>query len=124
MKKFIYLIAILTALVLLLFTFFIETDQLTGFQKGVSVFTCFFLTVFGFYGFYAENLFTRLKASGKTENLCVEASYLIQKKGTIGKILLFPFIKIKSSNSFVISVLGAFAWVIIVLIIFQAIKKG
>ncbi|MBE0638317.1 MAG: hypothetical protein IH598_07345 [Bacteroidales bacterium] len=124
MKKLIYLAAIIAALVLIVFTFYLQYRTITDFQLGINVLIVLFLTVFGAYGLYAENLFKLLRASGKNENLCVEASYFIQKKGWLGKILLFPFIKIKSSNSVVISFFGAFTWVVILLIIFQAIKKG
>jgi hypothetical protein len=123
MKKLIYLAAILGSLFLLMITFYLHRDVITDFQLGINVLAALFLAIFGAYGLYAEMLFKRLRASGKTENLCVEASYLIQKKGLIGKTLFFPFLKIKSSNSIVISFLGALAWVIILLIVFQAIKK-
>lgn len=123
MKKLIYLAAILGSLFLFIITFYLHRDVITDFQLGINVLAALFLAIFGAYGLYAEILFKRLRASGKTENLCVEASYLIQKKGFIGKTLFFPFLKIKSSNSFVISFLGALAWVIILLIIFQAINK-
>jgi len=43
--------------------------------------------------------------------------------GMVGRLFLFPFVKIKSGNSFVVSFLGALAWVIILMIIFQALKK-
>jgi hypothetical protein len=73
--------------------------------------------VFGSYGLYAEYLWKKFRAAGKHENLCVEANYYIQKKGFFSRMFLFPFTKIKSSNSFFVSLLGAIAWVIIISII-------
>lgn len=123
MKKILYLAVIIAALVLITFTFIPLHASFANFRLMVNTLISFFLLVFGAYGLYAEMLFNRLKASGKTENLCVEASYLIQKRGLISKILLFPFIKIKSSNSVVISFFGAFTWVVILMIIFQVFTK-
>jgi hypothetical protein len=87
------------------------------FQKLVYALSSFFLLVFGSYGLYAEYLWKKFRAAGKHENLCVEANYYIQKKGFFSRMFLFPFTKIKSSNSFFVSLLGAIAWVIIISII-------
>ncbi|HPE33226.1 MAG TPA: hypothetical protein PLI65_00350 [Bacteroidales bacterium] len=124
MKKIIYFLVLLIALGIGAHVFFLNRTSFTDFQLGVVALVVIFLLIFGSYGLYAENLFKRLKEKGKTDNLCIEASYRVQQKGLIGKILLFPFMKIKSSNSVVISFFGALAWVIILMIVFQALKKG
>ncbi|NCC72612.1 MAG: hypothetical protein EOM06_04385 [Sphingobacteriia bacterium] len=124
MKKIIYFLVLLIALGIGAYVFFLNHASFTDFQLGVVAVMVIFLLIFGSYGLYAENLFKRLKEKGKTDNLCIEASYRVQQKGLIGKILLFPFMKIKSSNSVVISFFGALAWVIILMIVFQALKKG
>lgn len=124
MKKIIYFLVLLIALGIGAYVFFLNRVSFTDFQLGVVALVVIFLLIFGGYGLYAENLFKRLKEKGKTDNLCIEASYWVQQKGLIGKILLFPFMKIKSSNSVVISFFGALAWVIILMIVFQALKKG
>lgn len=124
MKKIIYLTSILASLYLTLHAVVFVPIAMTPLMQGIHASAGFFLLVFGAYGLYAEKLFKRFKSEGKHENLCVEASYYVQKMGFAGKVLLFPFIKIKSSNSFVISFFGALAWLVIGLIIFQAISKG
>lgn len=123
MKKFLYLITIVAALVILVIVILTKQVQETNFGLIINLLAVFFLLIFGSYGLYAEVLFGRLRSSGKTENLCVEASYLIQKRGLVSKIVLFPFLKIKSSNSFVISLLGALSWMVIFLIIIQVFFK-
>ncbi len=124
MKKIIYLTAILASLYLTLHAVAFVPPDMSALMQGVYMAFGFFLLVFGSYGLYAEKLFKRFISEGKHENLCVEASYHVQKMGFPGKVLLFPFIKIKSSNSFVISFFGAITWLVIGLIIFQAISKG
>jgi len=70
---------------------------------------------------YAEMLWKKFRAKGINENLCVEANYYVQKKGFFGRLFLFPFIKIKSSNSIVVSLLGTLAWVIIISVFIKVI---
>jgi hypothetical protein len=123
MKKIIYLAAIAAALFLAVHSFYLRQTPVSDFGLGINLLISFFLIVFGAYGLYAERLFNRFRSQGKTENLCVEASYHVQKMGMVGRLFLFPFVKIKSGNSFVVSFLGALAWVIILMIIFQALKK-
>jgi hypothetical protein len=123
MKKIIYLAAIAAALFLAVHSFYLRQTPVSDFGLGINFLISFFLIVFGAYGLYAERLFNHFRSQGKTENLCVEASYHVQKMGMVGRLFLFPFVKIKSGNSFVVSFLGALAWVIILMIIFQAIKK-
>lgn len=124
MKKIIYLTSLLAALYLALHALIFVPAGISPLMQGIHAAAGFFLLVFGAYGLYAEKLFKRFQSEGKHENLCVEASYHVQKMGFPGKVLLFPFIKIKSSNSFVISFFGAITWLVIGLIIFQAISKG
>jgi len=81
-----------------------------------------FLMLFGIYGLIAEMLRKRFEARG-LENFCVEANYYVRKKGFLGRIFLFPFMKIKSKNSLVISFFGALTWIIIISIILSAILK-
>lgn len=123
MKKFLYSITIIAALFILVKIVLTDQEQVTEYELIINLLAACFLLIFGIYGLYAEILFGRLRKSGKTENLCVEASYMIQKRGLISKIVLFPFLKIKSSNSFVISFLGALSWMVIFLIIIQVFFK-
>jgi hypothetical protein len=123
MKKIIYLAALFVAISLVAYTFLVYKEMDSDLHLSINVLIAFFLAVFGSYGLYAELLFNRFRKQGKTENLCVEAGYYIQNKGFISRLLLFPFLKIKSSNSLVISFLGASAWIAILMIIFQAFKK-
>ncbi len=123
MKKFIYLATLIGAISLTAHTFIVYNELNADFYLAIKLLIAFFLAVFGIYGLYAERLFNRFKKLGKTENLCVEAGYYIQNKGLISRLLLFPFLKIKSSNSLVISFLGATTWIAILIIIFQALRK-
>jgi hypothetical protein len=124
MKQILYIMAILLAIIIAMIVLFFRHDEINEFQIAIRLLPAFFLLVFGIYGLYAELLFKKLRMSGKTNNLCVEASYLIQKRGILSKALLFPFLKIKSSNSLIISFFGALAWVVIALIIFHRFFKS
>ena len=116
MKKIIFYLAIFAGVGGFIFTLLIAVFD-NEFLKLVYALASFFLLVFGSYGLYAEHLWKKFKAAGKRENLCVEANYYIQKKGFLSRVFLFPFTKIKSSNSFFVSLLGAIAWVIILTIL-------
>lgn len=120
MKKIIYYFSITTAIIVAAYAYFVVFNEITEFELALYSLLAFFLLVFGAYGLYAEKLWSRFRAQGKTENFCVEANFYVQKMGFAGKLLLFPFMKIKSRNSFVIAFLGAIAWVIILLIVMKA----
>ncbi|MFP4469330.1 MAG: hypothetical protein ACLFPE_01525 [Bacteroidales bacterium] len=119
MKKIIYYFSIVLALFTAAWSYNVAFKN-TEFELAMYSLLAFFLLTFGAYGLYAEKLWKRFRAQGKTENFCVEANYYVQKMGFPGKLLLFPFMKIKSRNSFVIAFLGAIAWVIILLIVIKA----
>ena len=121
MKKIIYFFSIAAALLLGLYLGAFIFNEITEFEVLMYALLAMFLLIFGAYGLYAEKLWKKFIRQGKTENLCVEANYHVRKMGILGKVFLFPFIKIKSSNSIIIALLGAIAWVIIVLIIFRAL---
>lgn len=121
MKKIIFYLAILISIIIALFAYFVVFERIADFRIFLYALASLFFLVFGSYGLYAEMLWKKFRANGKTENLCVEANYYVQKKGFFGRVFLFPFIKIKSSNSIFVSFLGALAWVIILSILFKAI---
>lgn len=121
MKKLIFYLSILIALAIIFYAFVFGKDEIVEFQLFVYALVSVFFLIFGAYGLYAEMLWRKFRARGKTENLCVEANYFIQKKGFFARLFLFPFIKIKSSNSIVISFLGAVAWIIILSIVVKAV---
>lgn len=114
MKKIFFNLLILFSILISAWLIFSVFNEINAFQLILYCLLAFFLVVFGVYGLYAEMLWKKFRKQGKTENLCVEASYYAREKGFLGKVFLFPFIKIKSSNSVVVSFLGALAWVIIV----------
>ncbi len=120
MKKIIYYFSIAVAIFTWVWIYLIEFENITEFMVAVYTALGLFLVIFGAYGLYAEKLWKRFRAQGKTENLCVEANYHVQKLGFLGRVFLFPFMKVKSSNSFVIAFLGALAWIIIFGIIAKA----
>ena len=120
MKKIIYYFSIAAALFLLAYAYLLALNEITEFELALFTLAAFFLLVFGAYGLYAERLWKRFRQQGKTENYCVEANFYVQKMGLPAKVLLFPFMKVKSSNSTVIALLGAIAWVIILLIALKA----
>lgn len=121
MKKFIFYLAILVSVLVAAWTLLAVFEEITEFQLLVYSLVSLFFLIFGAYGIYAEKLWKKFRANGKTENLCVEANYYIRKKGFFSRVFLFPFMKIKSSNSVVVSLLGAIAWVIIISILLKAI---
>ncbi|MCF8366099.1 MAG: hypothetical protein K9H16_09970 [Bacteroidales bacterium] len=121
MNKIIFYLAVLISILLSVYSYFIVFEDLTEFQLFLYSLASIFFLVFGFYGLYAEMLWKKFRHKGIRENLCVEANYYVQKKGFFGRVFLFPFIKIKSSNSIIVSLLGAAAWVIIISILFKAI---
>ena len=121
MKKFIFYLAIVISVLLAAYAFLVVINDITEFQLLVYGLVSLFFLAFGAYGLYAEKLWKAFRAKGKTENLCVEANYHIRNMGFLGRVFLFPFLKIKSSNSFVVSLLGALAWVVIVSILLKAI---
>ena len=121
MKKVIFYFSIVFGLMLAGYAYFVVFNNITEFDLLVYSLGALFLIIFGSYGLYAENLWSKFRASGKTDNLCVEANYHIRNKGFLGRVFLFPFLKIKSSNSFVVSFLGSMAWVIIISILLKAL---
>jgi len=122
MKKIIYFLAIVGALIAISYAFVVIYKSATTFMLFLYVMLALFLLLFGTYGLIAEMLRKRFAARG-LENFCVEANYYVRKKGFFGRMFLFPFMKIKSKNSLVISFFGALTWVIIILIVLQAFLK-
>lgn len=123
MKKIIYYSAIALGLFLAAYAYFVSYDLISEFQLLLYSVLALFLVIFGLYGLKAENLMKKFDAEGKTENFCIEASYYAKNKGVLGKLFLFPFIKVKSKNSLVISFLGSFAWIVILLIVLKLFIK-
>ncbi len=120
MKKISFIAAILFSLMINGHTLFWAEEDLNDLQMTVRLMVALFLVLFGSYGLYAEKLWKHLKSLGKTENLCVEANYYVRKKGFFGRVFLFPFIKVNSSNSFVVAFLGALTWVVIISFLIKA----
>ena len=123
MKKIIYYFAIAGSLFVAVYVYFVAFSEATGFQLLLYSLLALFLLIFGLYGLKAESLMKKFIAQGKMENFCIEASYYAKNKGLIGKIFLFPFMKIKSKNSLVISFLGSVAWMVIILIALKLFLK-
>jgi hypothetical protein len=123
MKKIIYYFTIVAALFVLAWVYFKAFNDITEFQLLLYTLLTLFLFIFGLYGLKAESLMKKFADEGKTENFCVEASYYAKNKGLIGKLFLFPFMKIKSKNSLVISFLGSAAWIVIILIALKLFLK-
>ncbi len=121
MKKIIFYLSIFLSVLISVYAYLLVFEDINEFQLFLFSLTSVFFLIFGSYGLYAEMLWKKFRAKGINENLYVEANYYVQKKGFFGRLFLFPFIKIKSSNSIVVSLLGAFAWVIIISILFKAI---
>ena len=122
MKKIIYFLAIVGALFAISYAFIVIYKSATTFVLFLYVMLALFLLLFGIYGLIAEMLRERFEARG-LENFCVEANYYVRKKGFFGRMFLFPFMKIKSKNTFVISFFGALTWIIIISIVLSAILK-
>jgi len=122
MKKIIYFLAIVGALFAISYAFIVIYKSATTFVLFLYAMLALFLLLFGIYGLIAEMLRKRFEARG-LENFCVEANYYVRKKGFFGRIFLFPFMKIKSKNTFVISFFGALTWIIIISIVLSAILK-
>jgi hypothetical protein len=120
MKNVIFIVTILISLLFAGYNLFWVLDDLNQLQLTVRLMIGLFLTLFGSYGLYAEKLWKYFRAKGKTENLCVEANYYVRKKGFFGRVFLFPFIKVNSSNSFVVAFLGALSWVVIISFLIKA----
>ncbi len=123
MKKIIYYSAIALGLFLAAYAYFVSYDLISEFQLLLYSVLALFLVIFGLYGLKAESLMKKFVAEGKTDNFCIEASYYAKNKGVLGKLFLFPFIKVKSKNSLVISFLGSFAWIVILLIVLKLFIK-
>ncbi|OYT12593.1 MAG: hypothetical protein B6I19_09580 [Bacteroidetes bacterium 4572_114] len=123
MKKIIYYFAIAGSLFVAGYVYFVAYNDATGFQLVLFALLGLFLLIFGLYGLKAESLMKKFIAEGKTDNFCIEASYYAKNKGVLGKIFLFPFMKIKSKNSLVISFFGSVAWMIIILIALKLFIK-
>ncbi len=120
MKRIIFYVSLATGIFIAVYAFFYVFEIPVQFRFVLYSMASVFFLLFGSYGLYAEQMWKNLRAKGKTENLCVEANYYIQRKGFFARLLLFPFIKIKSSDSIFISLLGALAWVIILSILLRA----
>jgi len=123
MKKIIYYFAIASSLFVAARTYFIVFNEITGFQLLLYTMLALFLLIFGLYGLKAESLMKKFIAQGKMDHFCIEASYYAKSKGLLGKLFLFPFMKIKSKNSLVISFLGSIAWMVIILIAIKLFIK-
>jgi hypothetical protein len=123
MKKIFYYLAIAAGLFVAAFAYFKLFNVITEFDLLLFGLLALFLVIFGLYGLKAESLMKKFIAEGKTENFCVEASYYAKNKGVLGKVFLFPFMKIKSKNSLVIAFLGAFVWIVILLIALKLFVK-
>jgi hypothetical protein len=126
MKKFIFYLLILAGIAVVVYA--LVTHPLAesmrkgeSFELLITGMLALFLLITGAYGLYAEHLWKRFHAQGKHENLCVEANYYVRRKGFAGRVFLFPFIKIKSTNSLFIAILGAFAWVVILAIVLNVV---
>jgi hypothetical protein len=120
MKKISFIAAIFFSAWLSSHTLFWAKEDLNDLQMTVRLMVALFFVLFGSYGLYAEKLWKQFKSLGKTENLCVEANYYVRKKGFFGRVFLFPFIKVNSSNSFVVAFLGALTWVVIISFLIKA----
>jgi hypothetical protein len=123
MKKIIYYFAIIAGLFVAAYVYFEVFNMITEFQLLLYSLLALFLVIFGLYGLKAESLMKKFRANGKTDNFCIEASYYAKNKGVLGKLFLFPFMKVKSKNSLVISFLGSVAWVVILLIVLKLFIK-
>jgi len=123
MKKIIYYLAIGASLFIAAYTYFMVFNEITEFELLLHTLLAVFLIIFGLYGLKAESLMKRFIAEGKTDNFCIEASYYAKNKGLLGRLFLFPFMKIKSKNSLVISLLGSVAWMVILLIALKLFVK-
>ena len=123
MKKIIYYFAIAGSLFVAAWVYFVVFKEATGFQLLLYALLALFLLIFGLYGLKAESLMKKFIAQGKTENFCIEVDYYARNKGILGRVFLFPFMKIKSKNSLVISFLGSVAWMIIILIVLKLFIK-
>jgi hypothetical protein len=128
MKKFIFYLFILGGIAVVAFTLNrhpleAPLSKIENFELLMAAMLALFLLIAGAYGLYAEHLWQHFKAQGKHENLCVEANYYVRRKGIAGRVFLFPFIKIKSTNSFFIAILGALAWVVIIAIVLNVVAR-
>jgi len=121
MKKIIFYCSIFLSVLISVYTYLLVFEEINEFQLFMYDLASVFFLIFGGYGLYAEMLWKKFRAKGINENLCVEANYYVQKKGFFGRLFLFPFIKIKSSNSIVVSLLGTLAWVIIISVFIKVI---
>ncbi len=122
MKKIIYLSIIFFSILILVFFLFIPERPPSTIQSGLFILLSVFLAIFGIYGIIAERLIKIFREKG-SENICVDIFYYIKNKNAFVRLLLFPFMKIKSKNSLVYSFLGALVWVIIILIVGGTILK-
>lgn len=121
MKKIFFWFSIILSVLISIYAYLVVFEEINEFQLFMYSLGAVFFLIFGIYGLYAEMLWKKFRAKGINENLCVEANYYVQKKGYFGRLFLFPFIKIKSSNSIVVSLLGAIAWVVIISVFFKVI---
>ncbi len=123
MKKIIYYIAIAAGIFVAVRANYLASGEITLLNKMWDDILSLFLLIFGAYGLKAESLIKKFTAEGKMERFCIEVNYYAQQKGLLGRVLLFPFMKVKSKNSLFISFLGAITWIIIILIAFQTYVK-
>ncbi len=123
MKKIIYYLSVVLAILVLIYAYAVNFSQANRFALLMYSLLGLFLMIFGMYGLYAEWLWKIFREKGVTQNFCIEASYYVQKRGFLSKILLFPFTKIKSKNSLIIAFFGSLAWIIIILVLAQALQK-
>lgn len=123
MKKIIFYVSVVLAALVLVYAYAVNYTQATRFALLMYSLLGLFLLIFGIYGLYAEWLWKNFREKGVTQNICIEASYYVQKRGFFSKILLFPFTKIKSKNSLIIAFFGSMAWIIIVLVLARAFQN-
>ncbi|NCA85433.1 MAG: hypothetical protein EOM83_07640 [Clostridia bacterium] len=126
MKKFIFYLFILGGIAVVVYTLATHPleahrSKAENFELLIAGMLALFLLIAGAYGLYAEHLWRHFRAQGKRENLCVEANYYVRRKGFAGRVFLFPFIKIKSTSSLFIAILGALAWVVIIAIVLNVV---
>ena len=123
MKKIIYYVAIAAGIFVVVRANYIASGEISLLSKMWDNILALFLFIFGAYGLKAESLIRKFTAEGKMDRFCIEANYYARQKGLLGKVFLFPFMKIKSKNSLFISLLGAITWIFIILIAFQTYVK-
>lgn len=122
MKKIIYTIAITFGILILVHTFLIVFNDISEFDLFLRGIAGMLLVLFGIYGLVAEMLLKKFRGKDAIA-FSIEANYWVRKKGFLGRIFLFPFMKVKSNNSMVIALLGTLTWMVILIIALQVILQ-